>query len=152
MEHRSRTRGRPPTLALAVLAALACTGDETAAPTATTLVDIRSVVTPSLAATLTSEGTFSDVVATGEAGRAVITAARAKELALAYMRQFGPYVRDYVERAHGRRVDFAALSAESVFWLPRALTKHCRLLRALLTTRLSARTTSSSCARRRRPW
>jgi hypothetical protein len=95
-----------------MLAVVACTSKESASPTGVKPGNIKTMVTPNVAASLTSAGTFPNVSAQQIGGRAVISPARASELALAYMREYGQYIRDHVEQLHGEKVDFASLRAE----------------------------------------
>jgi hypothetical protein len=91
---------------------LGACSDEVASPRPLEAGDIRTSVTPELASSLGADGRFVlpqppletyDQLSPGEAA----------EIAVAWARTFGRYVRDDLERIHGRRIDFDRLRAGS---------------------------------------
>lgn len=72
--------------------------------------DLRAFVTPELASQLSPDGTFQ-LPAPPEGVR--VSPDRARELALAFARTFGPSLRGTFERQHGRPIDFETLRVGS---------------------------------------
>jgi len=100
-------------LTFAGICLIACQERQREAPTSVESVDIRAMVTPEVAASLTPEGTFTSPTAQSLlGGLAVISPERAAELAVEYMTKFGPFISDHVEKHHGAPVDFTQLTAE----------------------------------------
>lgn len=71
---------------------------------------VRAIVTPQVARVLAGDGLFQTPEAT-EDGHGVISAAAAQELAVGYMRLFGPYIRSHIESLHGSPVNFTQVTA-----------------------------------------
>jgi hypothetical protein len=77
--------------------------------------DIRTFVTAEVAAQLTPEGTFPLAAAAPEP-YPQISREKAAEFAVAWARTYGSFMRPYLERDHGRRIDFHALEVVSPVW------------------------------------
>ncbi len=105
-------RSLRPILAITATSLLACQEQRPESPTAVESASIKNMVTPSVAAALTATGAFSSTSALPNGGMAVISPERAAELAVAYMREFGPHIRDNIEQHHGAQVDLTQLKAE----------------------------------------
>lgn len=82
--------------------------------------DIRTFVSPDVAAQLTSAGTFPLSAAAPEP-YPQITRETAAVIALAWARTYGRYFRPTLERSHGRRIDFDALTVVSPGWYAAAV-------------------------------
>jgi hypothetical protein len=116
---RSFLLRRAPAAAAALLvSATAC--QDVSAPQPLHPADLREHVVPSLAAQLTPEGRFP-ATAPEPQPYPQITAEEAREIALAWARIFGPYNRPYLEKGHGRAIDFAALEPVSPVWYAAAV-------------------------------
>lgn len=74
--------------------------------------DIRQYVTEELAKSLSTDGRFELAAPAGGAGRQ-ISPERAAELAVAYARSSALYIRGYLERDHGQKIDFHTLRVGS---------------------------------------
>lgn len=86
--------------------------DEVASPRLLEAGDIRTSITPELASSLGPDGRFVLPQPPREA-YAQLSPGEATEVALAWARTFGRYVRDDLERIHGRRIEFDRLRAGS---------------------------------------
>lgn len=106
----SGTRGR----AGAVLLCLAAAGcdRQTSTPEPLTVDNLHASITPELARQLGPDGRFV-LPAPPHESYPQITAEEAAAQALAFTRKFAPYNRPSLERDHGRRIDFAALTIGS---------------------------------------
>lgn len=95
------------------LTAVGCSERATVPSPTADIRDITAALTSDVAVLLTPAGDFPSGVARSVDGRDVISPEEAKELALAYLRDFGPHVRDYINAQHGRPVDFGDLSTDA---------------------------------------
>jgi len=91
---------------------LAACSDEVASPRPLSAGDIRASVTQELARDLGTDGRFILPAAPREVYEQVSPEA-ATEIAIAWARTFGKYVRREFERIHGKPIDFDALRAGS---------------------------------------
>lgn len=107
----ARRRFLPFPLLSIVLLVSAC-GEDLAAPPPLLPDNVRAYVSDELAAHLTANGTFVLPPPASEP-YPQLTPDGSAELALVYARTFGPYLRDYLERYHGRSIDFATLRVGS---------------------------------------
>lgn len=99
-------------MVLISLVASGCSDMPTRMPAVRSPKDIRLMLAGRAATLLTAEGTFPNATAVGQGGRITLTADKAEELALSYLRVFGPYMRSRFEGEHGP-IDFAVLAAGS---------------------------------------
>lgn len=90
---------------------LGCGTDETATPSALQPTAINRYVVQSLKDVLDVNGVFAPPASNWLAPNGMVTAAQAKELALAYARTFGAYVKPDLERSHSKSIKLAALRA-----------------------------------------
>lgn len=91
---------------------LAACSDEVASPRPLSAGDIRAAVTQEVARSLGPDGRFILPAAPREVYEQV-SPEDAAEIALAWARTFGKYVRNEFERIHGKSIDFDALRAGS---------------------------------------
>lgn len=88
--------------------ALAACSDDVAAPRPLTAGDLRASVTAEVASGLTPDGRFVLPAQPREVYEQV-TAEQATDIAVAWARTFGRFVRNEFERIHGKPIDFDAL-------------------------------------------
>jgi hypothetical protein len=99
-----------PLLGSCVLLA-ACSGDGITEPTEP--VDIRPYVTGAAAANLGADGLFTYPAPVAPSTEPIISAERARELALSFALSFGPALERYWQQEHGRSFDFTKLKPEA---------------------------------------
>ncbi len=87
-------------------------GDKLGSPRALDAGDLRAAITDEVARGLGPDGCFQPGRIPDEA-YLQITPERAADIALAWARTFGQYVRGEMERRHGKPIDFAALRVGS---------------------------------------
>ena len=92
--------------------ALAACDRSASTPEPLTVDNLQASITPELARELGPDGRFI-LPAPPHESYPQITAEEAAAQALAFTRKFAPFSRPYLEREHGRRIDFAALTIGS---------------------------------------
>ncbi|HEX2078988.1 MAG TPA: hypothetical protein VHG08_14795 [Longimicrobium sp.] len=100
---------------LVCAASLAACGDQPSNPQPLDPGDIRTFVTAEVAAQLARDGHFPLRDPDPEP-YPQISREQAAEIALAWARTYGKFFRPYLERDHGRRIDFDALTLVSPVW------------------------------------
>jgi hypothetical protein len=105
----------PACRALVCVALLAACDDQASNPQPLDPGDIRTFVTAEVAEQLAPDGRFPLREPDAEP-YPQISRERAAEIALAWARTYGRYFRPYLERDHGRSIDFDALSLVSPVW------------------------------------
>lgn len=75
--------------------------------------DVRLYVTGAAAANLGPDGLFSYPVAVAPSTEPIISAARARELAVSYALSFGPVLEERWQQQHGQAFDFRELRADA---------------------------------------
>lgn len=116
---------RPPLRSRAHLAVccailVAACEDQLSTPQPLNPGDIRGFVSADLAAQLTPDGRFPLAEAAPEP-YPQISREQAAELAIAWARTYGKFIRPYLERDHGQRIDFDALRVISPVWYAAAV-------------------------------
>lgn len=104
-----------PVKVLVCAALLAACNDQGSDPPPLDSGDIRTFVTAEVAQQLAPEGSFPLLPPDPEP-YPQISRERGAEIALAWARTYGRFFRPYLERDHGRRIDFDALRVVSPVW------------------------------------
>jgi hypothetical protein len=108
---RFRSAGRAAVAAVGAVVLGACTEREITGPS--TAVDVRPYVTGAAAASLDADHLFAFPAPTAPSTKAIISPARAADLAMAFVLSWGPSVRKWWEEDRGGPVDLAKLQPDS---------------------------------------
>lgn len=113
--HHARTRpvvARFPTLLLLAGGLLLGACDEPGITDPTAAPDVRPYVTGAAAANLGADGLFTYPAPVAPFTEPIISAERARELAVSYAKSFGPALQERWQQQHGLSFDFRELKAE----------------------------------------
>lgn len=99
---------------MCLVVAIGCRAKREVLPTSPTTTRLSDMVTPQLATRLTDGGSLLPRFGLdSDAGRQLLTSSAAAQLAVAYVRQFGPYLLGHIVSLHGGPVDLETLRADS---------------------------------------